>query len=183
MKPYRLRIEAGAEEEIFVGDGDYVRIAESSVAITVDSPDRYERITLTEGEDAKLSRFERLRLSHAAPGDVEVLIYIGNGTHASSSRIGGEVAIRQGGALALTAAAVTDTAAPICPPLASRRALHVRNTGGAAVGLGPAGITTADAPILLEPGEEWREEAAAAAQWFAVTDSGQASTLAVLEVS
>lgn len=183
MKPYRLQLAAGQLEEIFVGRGDYVRVAESSVPLIVDSPEHYELVTLSEGDDAKLTPFNRLRLSHETAGTVEVLIYIGNGTHASSARLGGEVAIRQAGSMNLTAAAVTDTAAPICPPAANRRALHVRNTGGAAVGLGPAGITTADAPILLEPGEEWREEAAAAAQWFAVTDSGQASTLAVLEVS
>lgn len=183
MKPYTLKIPAGAEYPLFVGRGDYVRVHESAQPLTVENPHNSEAVELYEGDDANLTPFEELRFSHGAAGEVEAVVYIGNGTRAGSSRIGGDVGIKQGSALALAAEAVSDAAAEIAASSGTRKALHVRNAGGALIAIGPAGVTVATAPIHLEPGEEWREEAGAAAAWYAICDATLTSTANVLEIS
>lgn len=183
MKPYRVTIPAGADYPLFVGRGDYIRVHESAQPLTAENPDNSESVELYEGDDANLSAFQELRLSHGAAGTVEAIIYVGNGTRAGSSRIGGDVGIKQGSALALAAEAVSDAAGVIAASSSTRKALHIRNGGGALIAIGPAGVTVETAPIHLEPGEEWREEAGAAGAWYGVCDAGQSSTANVLEIS
>lgn len=60
---------------------------------------------------------------------------------------------------------------------ATRRGLRIKNAGGNPVAIGGAGITWANAAIVIQPGETWNENEAAAAAWQCICDAGQSSTL------
>lgn len=181
MRPYTVKIPAGDSYPLRIGRGDYIRVNESAQAIRFENPQNGENVELQEGDDANLSRFEELRLSHKAAGEIEAVIYIGNGTRAGSSRVGGDVGIKQATGPVLSGAAVSDVAAEIMASDATRRLLHVRNKGPQPAYIGPAGVTPATAAIVLEPGEELRETDAAPAAWYAVADTGATTTLALME--
>jgi len=60
---------------------------------------------------------------------------------------------------------------------ATLKRLRIRNasTNGAVVAIGGAAVTLANAAIVLQPGEVWMEDDAAAAAWYAVSDVNGAS--------
>ncbi len=64
---------------------------------------------------------------------------------------------------------------------ATRRSARFRNasTNGANIALGGAGVTMANAVIILAPGEVWDETNAAAADWYATSDINGASVAAM----
>lgn len=59
---------------------------------------------------------------------------------------------------------------------ATLRKLIFRNDHASAkIALGGAGVTLAGAPVVLLPGDIWKEEDAAGAEWFAISDTAGAN--------
>lgn len=177
MKPYTLPVPAGVEEEYAV-EGTFVRLDDTS-AINVTVRDRATDYTaVLKPGDAVIfpQKFMRLSVSHEEVTEQLVTLDIGRG-QLVSSRIAGSVTFVQGSVLSNSAPVAVGSAAAIAVAAAdsSRRALHLMNRGTAVVYLGGAGVTAANAAIELQPGEEWREEVAAAAAWYAITASGASS--------
>lgn len=75
--------------------------------------------------------------------------------------------------------AVTAVAGVLVAAAAGRRGLRVRNVGANAVAIGGAGVTFANAAVVIQPGETWNENEAAPAAWSAICDAALASTLNV----
>ena len=170
MRRYQLNIPAGSELEIFAS-GDYVRVHQAGVALTVREPDRNQEVELQEGDDAHLARFRRLRFSHGATSDQTAIVYIGDGTQASSARIGGAVDIKQGTTLSASSVSVGSTATQLVAASSTRKSVRFQNLGTEAVYLGPSGVTTANG-IKLDPGATWIEDNGAAAAWYAIAATG-----------
>ena len=183
MIPYQITIPEGQAIEIAVGRGaDYVFIEEAAAPIRVQDTTADQDVILRQGRAAKLQPFDNLRLSHESGSDVSILIYIGRGTEIYSSDISGSVGIAQAGVLNNGAlVGVDDTATQIAAQNTGRRLLHIRNTGPGIVRLGGQAVTWATAAIELQAGEEWREEGAAAAAWYAITDTADSADLAIME--
>jgi plastocyanin len=59
----------------------------------------------------------------------------------------------------------------------ARRGLRIRNAGDNPVAIGGAGVSFANAVILIQPGETWNENEAPGAEWHCVTGPGLASTI------
>jgi len=172
MKRYALKIPAGRELEI-VAVGDYVRVKQAGVPVTVRVPEADQEVELEEGDDARLARFQHLRLSHADSADQAVVLYVGDGTQASSAKVGGAVQIAQAGTIAASVVNVGSAPTLLCGASVTRRAVRFQNLGGEAVYLGPSNVTVSTG-IRLDPGAIWIEDNGAAAAWYAVAVTGPA---------
>lgn len=137
MRPYKIKIAPGSAYELSAV-GDYVRIKSASVAITVEAPEQNESAEMEQGDDATLSAFSRLRLSHADAAEQSVTVYIGKGTRAGSSKVGGAISVvggsisvsnipANGGAFANTGKTVINASAQLLAANASRRFLLIQN--------------------------------------------------------
>ena len=97
------------------------------------------------------------------------------------SILGGAVSVPQGaGALSSSSKSVTTTISEIAAAAAGRRFVHIRNNGAATCRIGGAGMTYGQMAIELIAGAEWREEASAAAAWYAITESGTADLVVMV---
>lgn len=98
MKPYIFVIPANTEYEEHFGKGaNYIRLDESAtVSVTVRSDENDEEYTLKSGDDVILSEFESLLVRHDGSSTTSFTLYIGRGTKASASRIGGSVQVTGG---------------------------------------------------------------------------------------
>ena len=135
--------------------GDYVRIKKAAIAVRIESPDNGEFLDLDQGDSASLSRFERLRISHSDAAEQSIVLLIGNGTSADSSKVGGSVSIA-GSAVGMSSAQVTVTnvSAQIAPANVSRRILCIQNNdavGNVFVNLAGAAATVLNG-IKIPPG-------------------------------
>ena len=183
MIPYQITIPAGQAIEIAVGRGaDYIFIDQSAAPIRVQDTTADQDVILKQGRAAKLQPFNNLRLSHDSGSSVDVVIYVGRGTEIYASDVSGAVGIANAGTISEAApVAVGDVAAALCAQNPDRRLLHIRNTGASTIKIGSVSVTWANGAIELIAGAEWREEAAAAAAWYAITDTAGAATVAVME--
>lgn len=183
MIPYQITIPAGQAIEIAVGRGaDYVFIEEAAAPIRVQDTTADQDVILKQGRAAKLQPFNNLRLSHESGSSVDVVIYVGRGTEIYASDVSGAVGISNAGTISdLGPVAVGDVAAALTSQDKDRRLIHVRNVGPSTIKLGSSSVTWAGGVIELIAGAEWREEAAAAAAWYAITDTAGAATVAILE--
>lgn len=101
-------------------------------------------------------------------------------------KVGAEFATRQYMAATVTNVApapVTAAASVFLAAAAARRGFRVKNVGANAVAIGGAGLTFANAAVLIQPGETWNESEAACAAWSAICDAGLASTLNIQTVA
>lgn len=78
--------------------------------------------------------------------------------------------------------AVAAVAGAVVAASATRRGLRLRNVGDNPVAMGGAGVTYANAVVLIQPGEIWNENEAPGAAWYAICDAGKASTLNIQTV-
>lgn len=158
MRRYVLMVPAGTSEE-FKLVGDYIRIKSAAVALIIESPDTGETVELEEGDAAKLTRFERLRLSHSNATAVTVTLFIGaNGTEADSAKVGGSVSVSGTVAISVPTVATAYGDITINPgslsaigPTTGRQELHVHNSSGELLrwgGLGGVPGAAAGAPIM-----------------------------------
>ena len=140
--------------------------------------------TLRGGDSARFaSDFLVVSVSHNEGTPQAITLMMGYGDKASS-RVSGSVqaTIVQGKTLTDAAASVGIAAAAVTAVDSARKAIHFRNLSANNIYLGGPLVTAANAGIMLIPGEEHREEAAAAAAWFAIAD-GAASALAMTVIS
>lgn len=159
MRPLTLKIPAG--EVVEVGAvGDYIRIKSALVEITAEAPDNNERAEMEQGDDVVFSPFQRLRFSHADVAEQTVRVYVGKGTRAGSSKIGGSITASvsnlpaQQGAMTQAAATVTNASGQLLAAKANRRVLIVQNndaTGNIFVNLTGVAATVANG-IKIAPG-------------------------------
>lgn len=133
MRPYRLKIQAGKTIELGV-TGNYVRIADSLVSVTIETIDYQNMVTLTEGEEVTLAPFNGLRISHADVIEQEILIYVASGAKIGSSKVAGAVSITgEQGAFTQSRASLSNVAATLLAANADRRYLMIQNNDAAAV--------------------------------------------------
>lgn len=92
MRPYKIKIAPGEVYDL-AAVGDYVRIKSAVVPVTVEATQNNESAELEQGDDVNLSPFSRLSLSHADLSEQSVTVYIGNGTRAGGSKVGGAVSV------------------------------------------------------------------------------------------
>lgn len=92
MRPYAINVKTGQAFEL-AAQGNYVRLKTSGVVVKVECLETNESIELEQGDDAFLTGFKSLRVSHTDAADQSVVLQIGNNTRASSSKVGGSVAV------------------------------------------------------------------------------------------
>lgn len=92
MREFTLSIPAGEEVDLFA-PGDYIRIKSAAVPVVVENRDAGDKVELSDGDDARLNRFNHLALSHASASVHVVKVMIGAGTSVGSARIGGSIAV------------------------------------------------------------------------------------------
>lgn len=101
-------------------------------------------------------------------------------------KIGAEFKVRsyQAQAVANVApAAVTAVASVFLALDATRRGFRIKNNGANPVAIGGAGLTFANAAVLIQPGETWNENEAAGAAWSCICDAALASTLNIQTIA
>lgn len=79
--------------------------------------------------------------------------------------------------------AVSAVASVFLAYLATRRGFRIRNTGENAIAIGGAGLTFANAAVLIQPGETWNENEAPAAAWSCICDAGFDSTINIQTIA
>ncbi|MHB1430404.1 MAG: hypothetical protein ACYCVW_17105 [Rhodocyclaceae bacterium] len=157
MRPYAVTIPAGSVEE-FAVVGDYIRLKTASVPVQFVVEETGESIELEQGDAANLSKFRRVKVLHADAAQQAIVFYVGNGTSADSSKVGGSIGISSMPAVAVamtqTANAVGVASAQLVAANAARRFLLIQNTDAAAnVFLNVAGAAAVlDQGIKLPPG-------------------------------
>ena len=92
MRPYVLKIPAGAEDSQFFGKANVVYLSpRANVRVTVKNPDNDEAFELTPGGSARLSMFSELRISHDGTGTETFTIYVGMNTEARTAQVSGNI--------------------------------------------------------------------------------------------
>lgn len=175
MRQHTIKIAAGVTEENTYGENVYIRLDSASVAVTFEDPDSRSTVTLEQGDAVRLREFRRLRIRHDAVTEQVIAFSTApSGEEVFSSSVSGLITLDQGGTLehGAVVTALSTAATLIAAADPGRRALHVKNAGLInAIRIGGAGVTITNGAIELLPGEEWREEAAAAAAWYAIADT------------
>lgn len=92
MKPYTLVLPVGQPIDLAVV-GDYVRLKGALVPVVVRCEETGESVELEPGDDARLTRFTRISVMHASGTQQSIVLYVGNGTSAGSSKVGGSVSV------------------------------------------------------------------------------------------
>ncbi|MHB1430381.1 MAG: hypothetical protein ACYCVW_16990, partial [Rhodocyclaceae bacterium] len=88
-------------------------------------------IELEQGDAANLSKFRRVKVLHADAAQQAIVFYVGNGTSADSSKIGGSIAVSSlpSNAITMTQSTIDITAASsiVVPVKANRKFLMMLN--------------------------------------------------------
>jgi hypothetical protein len=107
--------------------GDYVRIKSALVTVRVEAPDTGEFLELEQGDACRLTKFNRLLISHSDGSNQTVSILIGNGTTADSAKVGGSVSVAAATSMNSAQATVTTASATIATANSSRKFLLIQN--------------------------------------------------------
>jgi hypothetical protein len=128
MRKFTIKIASGAVGYLNA-KGDYIRIRSASVTVNIRSEESDEYVELDQGDEAYLTPFKVLQLSHADAAEQTFIVYIGgNGTRAGSSKVGGSVTISGlQGAHAWANPTVTTAAANVFAANTARRFLLIQN--------------------------------------------------------
>lgn len=185
MRPLDIKVQAGASELFTVPLGsDYVRVASvgAGVNVKIEVDETNESYVLTVGDDVNLSPFSRLRVSHNSGVEQTINLYIGRGTRAGSSRIGGAVSVSVASGITSTAdvAIVANAAAvSVAPANTARKSALITNllSSAGTLRVGDAAIGAARG-VPVEPGATATIETTAAIFAF----STAACTVSVLEL-
>ncbi|MGK5049892.1 hypothetical protein ACQ4WP_29000 [Janthinobacterium sp. GB4P2] len=73
--------------------------------------------------------------------------------------------------------AVSDVVGVLIAAQVTRRGLRLRNVGPNPVAIGAAGLTFANAAVVIQSGETWLEADAPGAAWYAICDAGLVTTI------
>lgn len=185
MRPLNVKVQSGASEPYSVPLGsDYVRLVRvgTGVTVRVDVEDTNESYVLSEGDDVNLSPFSSLRISHDSAVEQTINLYIGRGTRAGSSRIGGAVSVAvASGIVSVADVGIVASAAAvvIAPANTARKSALITNLTSSAgtLRVGDAAIGAARG-VPVEPGATATIETTAAVYAF----SSAACTVSVLEL-
>ena len=94
MKPYRLSVRAGVEEQYSVGPANVIFLdPDATYRVTVKAPENGEEFTLSPGGVVRLSPFEELRISHDSSSDQIVPLFVGYDTDAKTAQVSGNMEI------------------------------------------------------------------------------------------
>lgn len=95
MRPYLLKIAAGAEEPVtFGGPVNYIRLyPTASVNVKIRTEDTGLEYTLRPGEDADLKAFDNLLVSHDGAGEEVFTLYVGKDERVGGAEISGNVTL------------------------------------------------------------------------------------------
>lgn len=185
MRPLNVKVQASAAETFAVPLGsDYVRVSSvgAGVNVKVEVEDTNESYILAVGDDVNLSPFSRLKISHDSLAEQSINLYIGRGTRAGSSKIGGAVSVAAASGLVSTGdVGIIANAAPeiIVSANTARKSALITNlsssVGTLRVGDNLIGGTRG---LPVEPGATATVETTAAVYAF----SSAACTVSVLEL-
>lgn len=132
MRPYKIKVGAGQTVELGI-TGDYVRVSESLVLVTLETIDNQNKVTLSEGEELSIAQFTGLRISHDDAIEQEITLYVARGARIGSSQVAGAVSLKnEQGAFVQSRASVTNAAAQLLAVNADRRYLMIQNNDSAA---------------------------------------------------
>jgi hypothetical protein len=161
MRPYTLKIPAGSEITL-PHIGNYVRIKSATVPINVRVLESNESVQLEQGDDATLTAFERLEVSHSDGAEQTVILYVGNNTRQGSSKVGGTLQVNptQSSTGSQAAAVVGVASAQLLAANSNRKFLLIQNinpTGEITLNLFGAAAVIGAGPVIA-PGETFKLE-------------------------
>ena len=185
MRPLNVKVQSGVAEIYAVPLGsDYVRVASvgASVNVKIEVEDTNESYILAVGDDVNLSPFSRLKISHDSIAEQAINLYIGSGTRAGSSKIGGAVSVAVASGITSTsdiAIVANAVAVSIAAANTARKSALITNLSSSVgtLRVGDAAIGAARG-VPVEPGATATIETTAAIFAF----SAAACTVSVLEL-
>ena len=114
-------------------------------------------------------------------------VYVRPGAGATFAvSLAGESPVRNYLAAAVTNTAAVNVTAAVSVLLAAapaRRSIRLRNVGASAIAIGGAGLTYANAAVIIQPGETWIESDAPGAAWYCICDAGLSSKFNIQTVA
>lgn len=183
----RAAFNAG-EIKTFLMQGEYLEILEAAFPVDVCMMDRSgAQLSIMRNAEASYfsrpGKYEAIQITSATAQTVRV--FVGSGD-AGMRRFTGDVKII-GGEDSKTlentpAVAVTAVETALAAARVARRSIRFTNIGTNPVAIGAPGITWARRCIILNAGDTWLEESAAALAWAAICDTAQAASITAQEV-
>lgn len=165
-----ITIAAGGIEQ-FQARGRYFRLLETLSPVTVEfgrGGTAYEALEDVEaGAWARTTdEFDLITITGTAGESVKFVVSDGE---AGYDRL--FTAIAQANTLTLPGNVTVGTSEGAVLAAGSRRKVVFKaaDANVAPIALGPVGVTLANAPIVLNPGDQWTEDTAAAAQWRGIS--------------
>jgi hypothetical protein len=184
MRQIALKVPVGSTLEI-AAPGNYIRVNTAAVTLRIEAPEVNASFDMSEGDAVELQDFQRLRITHSDAAEQSIVLLIGKGSRYTSSKVeitsaiediavvlsgAADVTIKQGATLTAPAAVSVGVAATaLVAADATRRSVRFFNAGTVAVYLGPAGVTTANGAVMINPQQLWIETEAAAAAWYGIS--------------
>ncbi len=178
MKPYTIKIAAGAKEIYTFGSGaDYVRLATvgAGILVTVCVDETDESYVLGEGDEVFFSEFSRLRVSHSSAVEQTIKLYIGRGTRAGSSKVSGSITVKSAsGMVSADDLVIPAPGAVLVFAANGARVEAVITNLSSSVGTVRVGdaLVTASRGIPIEPGMSARLETTAAIYVYSSANGG-----------
>lgn len=186
-RDYKIRLLAGEEDSIRQ-PGSYVKIIDSAqpLRVVIDGQEG-AAVTLSQGRSLGPTRelFYEVRLLNESGVTVEATVVVGT-AEVQDNAVAGTVSIEQGSAItdAAPVAVVTGSVPTALIAAGSgRKSLRFKNDGASTVYLGGAGVTVANSPIQIAPGQVWIEDDAADAAWYGVHAAAASQSVRVQAVS
>ncbi len=116
MKPYKLSVRAGVEEQYSIGPANVIFLdPEATYRVTVKAPENGEEFTLSPGGVVRLSPFEELRVSHNSASDQIVPLFVGYDTDAQTAQVSGNMEIIGGSSNTLNPPSIQQIIDPVKP--------------------------------------------------------------------
>lgn len=176
MRTIKIKVAAGEAYELATV-GDYVRIKQANVELTIENLDSNETVTAMAGDDFQMTKFQRLRISHSDSGSQDVTLLVSTGKKANTTSgingiftMNGAVDIKQTGTVTDLEPVVVGVAATVLlAASATRKTARFYNGGAVDVYLGGAGVTTANGALKIPAGSAWVEDNAAGAAWYGIS--------------
>lgn len=181
MRQITLKIAPGQSEDIAVV-GDYVRVKTASVPVRLRDEIGALDASIEQGDALSLKPFETLRVSHADAAEQTITLFIGLGTRADSSKVGGSINLAAARAFSQSSVAVGAASVQVAAANSARAMLLIQNTstGGQDIYLSFSGAATT-AGIKLTPGASVLLDAATPSGAVNAIASAAGGAVAVVE--
>lgn len=134
MRPYILKVEAGAEEPAHCGGpNNYVRLyPTASVNVTLKDRDNNQEVILRPGDDAVLHDFTELYVSHDGMAEETFTLFVGKNVRVGGAEISGNVTVI--GGTVDTVSVLTGITNPLVPQVMGESA-YFRDSSSAALNI------------------------------------------------